>query len=238
VRICLICGLPLPDTGPSFRSRLLRDASGNLTVKDYDTSGNPTAKNYVPGEDVPFPGFTLCHTCTLHRPVFERARSCGIFQGRLRESILNLKYHRQWQNAGPLGRAMAKVASLELRRADVILPVPMHPVKEVIRGTNHARELAVALAYSLDLPVLEDALVRIRNTPYLSDLTKEERLLAMKGAFAIAPRTTPLINGMRIWLVDDVLTTGATANECSKILLELGAREVSLITVARSMRLK
>jgi predicted amidophosphoribosyltransferase len=114
----------------------------------------------------------------------------------------------------------------------------MHPVKEVIRGTNHARELAVALAYSLDLPVLEDALVRIRNTPYLSDLTKEERLLAMKGAFAIAPRTTPLINGMRIWLVDDVLTTGATANECSKILLELGAREVSLITVARSMRLK
>lgn len=183
-----------------------------------------------------FAPFQVCTECASDPPVFERARSFGVYEGRLREIILKLKYDREWHLFEPLGQAMVSVASLELPPADVVIPVPMHELKEIARGMNHAYGLAKIIANALGLPLLRDGLVRTKNTPPLSDLTKEERQRAITEGFRVPREMVKAVEGKRIWLVDDVLTTGATAGECSKMLLRAGAFRVCVIAAARSLK--
>lgn len=180
--------------------------------------------------------FRVCTGCASNPPIFERARSCGVYEGRLRQIILKLKYDREWHLFEPLGRAMGRVASLELPFADVVIPVPMYELKEIARGINHAYGLSRVIARVFGLILLRDGLIRTKNTPPLADLTKEERQRTVTEGFRVPREAAGDIKGKRVWLVDDVLTTGATANECSKVLMRAGAVRVSVITAARSLR--
>jgi ComF family protein len=115
--------------------------------------------------------------------------------------------------------------------ADVVLPVPLHPVRERERGFNQAWLLADALARSWRIPTHRRALIRVRQTETQTHLDREERMANLRGAFAV--RRPDAVAGRRVLLMDDVLTTGSTASECARILREAGARSVLVLTLAR-----
>jgi predicted amidophosphoribosyltransferase len=114
---------------------------------------------------------------------------------------------------------------------DVVIPVPMHWRRRLARGSNHSRALAGLLAGNLDLP-LGDDLVRTRYTPPQVNLPRTKRIEMVRGAFGL--RSARAVEGARVLLVDDVTTTGATANESARTLLSGGASRVTLAVVAKA----
>jgi ComF family protein len=126
----------------------------------------------------------------------------------------------------PLGRL---IADRGLSRAEVVTPVPLHPRRLRARGFNQAALLA--LGASAAGPRLAHLLVRVRDTPPQTGLGREARRRNVRGAFALARRAE--VRGLRVTLVDDVLTTGATAEACAEVLLAGGAKTVEVLTVAR-----
>lgn len=139
--------------------------------------------------------------------------------------VRNLKYRGVARLAEPMGaRMVAAFAGLQPAHIDCVVPVPMHIRRQRRRGCNHALLLARAVAEGMSLPVAE-AITRTRNTRQQARLSDEERLHNLDGAFAV----TGDVAGKRVLLVDDVCTTGATANACAAALLEGGAEAVLLL---------
>jgi ComF family protein len=155
------------------------------------------------------------------------ARAAFAYRGPARDAVHRLKFSG-WRGVGDA--LAAALAALGPPPADAVTWVPLASRRRAERGFDQARLLARALARRLDLPA--GAFVRrTKATAPQSRRTREERLRAMAGAFARIPgRTAP----ERLLLVDDVLTTGATASACAAALIEAGAREVHLLTACRS----
>ena len=165
---------------------------------------------------------------------FTAARACGLYDGALRASIIALK--REPQVAKTLGLLMWGLCQrAPLNRATCIVPVPLHPEREKQRGFNQAAVLAATLAKLLALPLADSALVRTKHTErHRAGMDAQARRESVAQVFAVAqPR---LIAGERILLVDDVFTTGSTVSACARVLLEAGAEEVSVLTIARPVR--
>ncbi len=142
--------------------------------------------------------------------------------------VRNLKYRSVWRLAEPMGRHMARAfESIQPTGADCLVPVPMHTKRLRERGFNHAGALAREASKHLELTVV-DALERVRNTRQQARLPALERLTNMDGAFALKMD----VAGRRVVLVDDVCTTGATANACAAALLKGGAEAVYLLCFA------
>lgn len=142
--------------------------------------------------------------------------------------VRNLKYRGVSRLAEPMGRQMVRAfEGLQPALIDCVSPVPMHIRRRRKRGVNQAMLLAREVATGLGLP-MEEALVRTRNTHQQARLTDAERLHNLDGAFAV----TADVVGKRVLLVDDVCTTGATANACAGALLEGGASAVLLVCFA------
>jgi ComF family protein len=138
----------------------------------------------------------------------------------------------------PLGvwfaERLAEVVKAEGLDADVVVPVPLHRDRERERGYNQADLIARPLAKRLNLPHRAVLLVRTRPRPDKQVLSLEERWESVRGAFATRPGSQ--VDNLRVLLVDDVMTTGATLDACSRALLDAGARSVIGLTVARAMR--
>lgn len=165
---------------------------------------------------------------------FAAARACGLYEGALRESIIALK--REPQVAKNLALLMWNLCRrAPLNRTTRIVPVPLHPDREKQRGFNQATILATALANLMTLPLAEGALVRTRHTErHRAGMDAQARRESVAQVFAVAqPR---IIAGEHILLVDDVYTTGATVSACARVLLEAGAEQVSVLTIARPVR--
>lgn len=146
--------------------------------------------------------------------------------------VRNLKYRGIARLAEPMGRQMARAfEGLQPAHIDCVAPVPMHIRRVRRRGVNHALLLAREVASRLELPV-EQALTRTRNTRQQARLSDVERLHNLDGAFA----ATEDVAGKRVLLVDDVCTTGATANACADALLKAGASAVLLLCFAQSRK--
>lgn len=152
--------------------------------------------------------------------------------GAAKELIHTLKYKSNATIAPLLGLYMSGALLRTLGRCcwDAIVPVPMHPDKLAARGYNQAQLLADTVAFHWQSTVRNDLLFRIKKMGSQTRRSRAQRREAMEGAFT----ATPLAAGLRILLVDDVLTTGATACACSKALLEAGAAEVILLTVCQA----
>ena len=116
---------------------------------------------------------------------------------------------------------------------DMIIPVPLHPKRLRWRGFNQSVLLARQISRIYDVPVDPFVLYRGKETPPQTQLTEDERQKNVRGAFSLNPRKP--VEGNRLLLVDDVYTSGATVNECSRSLKRGGAKEVYVITLARAM---
>ncbi len=144
--------------------------------------------------------------------------------------ILPFKYADRTEAAGGLAVLMLKAGAALLARADVLVPVPLHISRLRQRRYNQAALLANAIGRMARKPVIPDALVRRRATVPLGPLGFEARRLALQDSIAVR---TKQLGGKHILLIDDVMTSGATAHECARILLLAGALRVDVLTAAR-----
>ena len=144
-------------------------------------------------------------------------------------AVRALKYRSLTALSREMAADMALCLSPVCRDSDVMIPVPMHPRRQRRRGFNHAELLARELSGTVGIPV-ENALARVRNDRQQARLSRQERLRNLEGAFAVRGD----VRGRRALLVDDVYTTGATAENCARALLEAGADRVCVVTYAIS----
>ena len=172
-----------------------------------------------------------CSLCRLGGTRFDAAYSAGIYDGTLRKLIHLLKYDGVLSLSGPLGDLLWK-ALPKPQRFDVIVPAPMHWTRRLARGFNQAEVLARDLSRRMGIPVRTD-LLRKKLIPPQTGLTSHQRRMNVAGAVRAASQ---LQAGAHVVLVDDVLTTGATANACALALRHAGAKQVSVLTVARADR--
>jgi len=176
---------------------------------------------------------TLCARCRDHPLAFEKACAPLVYAGVVREAIHGFKYHGHHRVGRWLAARMAQTAQRELPLAqiDLILPVPMYWLKQRLKGVNPAAFLAQAASQLLQIPYVGGALRRIRWTPTQTRFTRRQRLHNVHGAFRARRRQ---IADRRVLLVDDVLTTGATAHTCAVALQEAGIKTVFVLTAARA----
>ncbi len=174
-----------------------------------------------------------CERCRLAPPLFERARAALRYDAAARRLVLPLKHADRAELAGALAAMMARAGAALLREAELIVPVPLHRTRLFRRRYNQAALLARELARRSSRPALPDALIRRRATAALGGMSAAERAAEVDGAFAVRPRRAERIVGRRVLLVDDVLTSGATANACAAALRAAGAVAVDVLAVAR-----
>jgi ComF family protein len=174
-----------------------------------------------------------CAACLSSPYRFSRCRAACVYDEASRGLILKYKHGDQQQFAGLFARWLGRAAAPLIDRADAVVPVPLHPARLLSRRFNQAAEIARPMARTSGLDYLPDALVRARQTETQGGRSARGRRLNVKSAFALTDAGARRVKGRRILLVDDVLTTGATAEACTRALLEGGARAVDLAVIAR-----
>jgi ComF family protein len=178
-------------------------------------------------------GDILCGGCIADRPLYRRARAVFGYDEASRPLVARFKYRDRTELAESFARWMARSGYGLIGGCDVITPVPLHPLRLVMRRFNQAGLLALSMGRRSGLPVVPDLLRRIRFTPPQVGLSAEARRRNVAHIFRLRPRYAEKIKDMRILLVDDVLTTGATAEACTRVLLRSGAAAVDVLTLAR-----
>ena len=171
----------------------------------------------------------VCTACRSGLRGFDHAASFGHYEGALRSLIHLYKYSGMKPLARNLGEYLNRVVPTD-QKFDAVVPVPLHWRKQWRRGFNQAELLARHVAAAHSLPVLK-ALTRARATEVQAGLASAGRRRNMAGAFRARPRVS--FTGQHLLLIDDVMTTGATASACAVALKRAGAKSVSLLTVAR-----
>lgn len=173
-----------------------------------------------------------CALCRLGLRGFDAAYSFGAYEGVLRELIHLLKYGRVRTLAAPLGEKLASALPVD-QRFDVVSPVPLHWRRRLRRGFNQSALLARAVARRYGVRVT-NVLKRRRGTASQAGLSHARRRENVSGAFLV--RRPERVRGRRVLLIDDVMTTGATASACATALKRAGAGYVAVLTLARTDR--
>ncbi|MGD0745749.1 MAG: ComF family protein [Verrucomicrobiota bacterium] len=173
-----------------------------------------------------------CREMELH---FSAARSAVVARGPVLETIHRYKYQRALWFEPFLADLLLRetVPALRGQPWDLIVPVPLHPLKQREREFNQAERLAVHLGSAASIRVNQKLLRRVLYTSTQTRLTRPQRAANMRGAFAM--RNGARLDGERVVLVDDVFTTGATTSACAQALLAAGAEDVCVWTVARGI---
>jgi ComF family protein len=170
-------------------------------------------------------------------PAYDRARAAVRYDDIARTLVLSFKYGDRLDLAPMMGRWMARAGRELLTGADALLPVPLHWRRLWSRRFNQSAALAGAISDSCSdsckVPVLHDALKRVRATPQQVGLSKTERADNVQGAFRVPADRKADIAGRRLVLIDDVLTSGATVDTCARALLRAGAAHVDVLVFAR-----
>jgi ComF family protein len=184
-----------------------------------------------------------CGACIKSPKRFDLARSCGYYQNGLKDLIRWFKYRKIPHLAKPLGALLnwGLFKYFKDQSIDLIIPVPLHPKRMRSRGFNQAYLLALAAVkdklkqtHLLTRPnIAVKTLIRIRATPPQTGLKRELRQKNIRNAFAVTRSET--IKAKSILLVDDVYTTGATVNECARMLKKAGADRVAVLSLARAV---
>ena len=178
-------------------------------------------------------GAFSCPNCRHRNFAFDCAVSAYRGRGLVRELVLRYKYNRQYYLRRPLGAWLVDALDderIRRRRADAIVPVPLHPRRQRERGFNQAAAVCPFLSRQAALPIWP-ALRRVRATETQTRFTRAQRLRNLRGAFAPVRRWP--VTGAHLLLVDDVFTTGSTVDACARVLRQAGAASVRVLTIAR-----
>lgn len=235
---CALCGSPLPQLSLVPICALCWTEfpvqEGNHCSRCGDILDTPIQTNSS--------GRGFCRLCRMAPPPFERAVAYGPYQDRMKEAIHTLKYDRLHAAARPLGRmlaeAIAQLAGLAPGEM-LVVPVPLHRSKHASRGFNQARALAVAALAVLRkthpewrLTLASSTLMRLRATESQAGLNPRQRRENLRGAFSVSDPAA--VTAKHILLIDDILTTGATARAAARALHRAGAASVWVATLARA----
>lgn len=174
-----------------------------------------------------------CEACVAAPPAFSVARAALRYDDGAKALILPFKHRDRTELAKPLARHMARAGAGLLRAADLLIPVPLHRWRLFRRRHNQAALLAAQLSRISGKPFDPMLLRRVRATAPLGELGARQREAALAGAFGLAPTAGGKLAGQRVLLIDDVLTSGATADACSRVLLQGGAAAVGVLAAAR-----
>ena len=166
-------------------------------------------------------------------PAYARARAAVRYDEIARAMVHALKYGDRLDLAPVMARWMARAGGELLVEADIVVPVPLHWRRIWARRFNQSATLAKLIAAERGVPVSFTALKRVKATPQQVGLSKAERAANVQGAFRVEPAGKAEIARRRVLLVDDVLTSGATVDACSRVLLRAGARQVDVLVFAR-----
>ena len=172
-----------------------------------------------------------CPACAARPSAFARPRHTCLYDDHSRDLILKLKHADRPELAALFSLWLSRAAAELLEAAEVVAPVPLHPLRLFARRYNQAAEIARPLARRAGLDYLPDALARTRDTKSQGGKSGRGRRMNVRGAFVVADSAR--VAGKRVLLVDDVFTTGATAEACAKALLAAGAAGVDVACVAR-----
>ena len=178
---------------------------------------------------LPTPNGETCGHCLSKPPDFDTTRAAFRYDFPLDKLIQSFKYGHRLALGAYFGQQLSALGHPPV--ADLILPLPLHPDRLRERGFNQALELARPVSTAWSLPIDTKICRRTRNTPAQADLPWKERSKNIRGAF----HCTADLSGKKILLVDDVMTTGASLNECARTLKLHGATEVTLLVVARAL---
>lgn len=174
----------------------------------------------------------LCHQCRQTKVFFSQSRAVALYEGALRDYLQELKYRYRPELGLALGMLLVewiKVHS-DYDKFDLIVPIPLHREKLLKRGYNQAELLAKPLQKYLGIALLGEILLRRKETESQNALDARQRFKNLSEAFEVSE--SALVSGKRILLIDDIMTTGATASEGARALLRAGAIEVKLLTLA------
>jgi len=176
----------------------------------------------------------ICGACASRPSSWNKARSVFRYDRHSRRLVLMLKHGDQTHLSGAFGHWMNRAGAEVLVEADLLVPVPLHWTRLFGRRFNQAALLAQAVHAAGGPPVGADWLVRRRRTPSQGLMSPASRARNVRGAFAL--RRGRSVEGKRVVLIDDVLTTGATAEECARTLRREGAASVDVLVLARALR--
>ncbi|HEV7458208.1 MAG TPA: ComF family protein [Roseococcus sp.] len=225
---CLTCDAPVDAQGG-----LCADCFGALSF----VSAPHCARCGVPfphvGMGTPMADGAWCDACVQAPPAFTAARAALRYDAGAKALILPFKHRDAVEMARPLARHMARAGRDLLAEADMLLPVPLHRWRLFARRHNQAALLAGEVSRISGVPHRPLLLRRLRRTRPLGEMGARDRATELEGAFGLAPGATRVLAGRRVVLVDDVLTSGATADACARALLAGGAARVDVLAAAR-----
>lgn len=185
------------------------------------------------GAGIPHLEALWCQACVTAPPAFAQARAALRYDAGAKALILPFKHRDRTELAAPLARHMARAGAELLRRAELLVPVPLHRWRLFRRRHNQAALLAARLSRLTHVPHAPTLLRRLRATAPLGELGARAREAVLEGAFGLTRGADARLRGRRVLLVDDVLTSGATADACARVLLAAGAAEVMVLAAAR-----
>lgn len=178
---------------------------------------------------VPLASGNICQACKKNPPSWSSLAYFGLYAGLLRDMLLRLKFDGELHLARFLGQTLLEAVA-RLPRPDAVTSIPQHNVKLRKRGFNQAHEIARAFCALSGFHLESGLLTRVKEGNPQEGLNAAQRKANMANAFMASPRGV----GKHIWIIDDILTTGATCEEASATLLAAGAKAVSLLVVART----